>query len=116
VTDMSFMFDNAVSFNGDIGTWHTSKVTEMSNMFYGDGAFDQNLGRWDVSSVTNMANMLDWTSLSITNYDATLIGWAGQTVQHNVALGAAGRNYSSAGEVARNFLMDVEGSNWVIVQ
>ena len=38
--------------------------------------FDQNLGSWDISKVSNMNNMFFQTTLSIGNYDATLIGWA----------------------------------------
>ena len=57
VTNMSFMFFGATSFNQPIGNWDVSNVTDMSWMFSGAGEFNQPLESWDVSSVTNMREM-----------------------------------------------------------
>ncbi len=57
VTNMSYMFDNASSFNGNIGSWNVSSVTDMSFMFRGTNIFNQNIGSWNVSAVTNMYYM-----------------------------------------------------------
>ena len=57
VTDMSFMFSNATSFNQDIGDWNVSMVSNMSNMFSSASAFNQDIGDWNVSMVSNMSNM-----------------------------------------------------------
>ena len=46
VTNMSGMFHNATSFNGDISAWDVSQATDMSGMFTGATAFEQNLGDW----------------------------------------------------------------------
>ena len=54
VTNMSFMFRNATSFNGDIGGWNTAQVTNMRNMFDGATAFNQEIGGWNTAQVTNM--------------------------------------------------------------
>lgn len=54
VTDTSFMFLNARSFNQDISEWDMSSVTDMSYMFSRASAFNQNINTWNVSSVTNM--------------------------------------------------------------
>ena len=57
VTDMSGMFINADSFNGDISGWDVSAVTDMSDMFAQTNSFDQPLDSWDVSKVTDMSDM-----------------------------------------------------------
>jgi surface protein len=61
VTDMSYMFYEAISFNQPIGNWDVSNVTDMSWMFYGGDLevpdFNQPIGNWNVSSVTNMTGM-----------------------------------------------------------
>ena len=112
VTNMSEMFIGAPLFNQDISTWNTGSATDMSQMFRGAASFDQNLGGWNISQVTTMENMLNNTTggLSMVNYDATLIGWAGQTVQNGVNLGANGLTYCD-GETARQNLIDNSGWN-----
>ncbi|MYL11344.1 MAG: BspA family leucine-rich repeat surface protein, partial [Cenarchaeum sp. SB0669_bin_11] len=54
VTDMSGMFFEASSFNGDLSAWDTSSVTDMSEMFDGASSFNGNISTWDVSSVRVM--------------------------------------------------------------
>ncbi|MCK5591618.1 MAG: DUF285 domain-containing protein, partial [Candidatus Pacebacteria bacterium] len=57
VTNMSHMFDYATVFNQDIGSWNTANVTSMNDMFYNATSFNQVIGAWNVSSVTNMSYM-----------------------------------------------------------
>ena len=57
VTDMSQMFANADSFNGDLSDWDVSSVTDMSEVFVGAYSFNGDISDWDVSSVTNMSGM-----------------------------------------------------------
>ena len=57
VTDMSAMFRNAQSFNGDISSWDVSRVTDMSGMFANARVFNQPLNSWNVSQVTDMSSM-----------------------------------------------------------
>jgi surface protein len=112
VTNMISMFASAISFNQNIGGWNTGVVTDMSFMFQNATAFNQSLAAWNVGNVTAMVNMLNGCGMNTVNYDATLIGWAGQTVQAGVTLGANGRTYCNAVS-ARNTLTSAP-NNWII--
>ncbi len=57
ITDMSELFRNDTTFNGDVSKWDVSSVTDMSNMFRGATAFNRPLNNWDVSKVTDMYSM-----------------------------------------------------------
>lgn len=89
VTNIGAMFNNAAAFNQPLSSWDTSSVTNMSNTFNNAAAFNQNLGNWDVSSLTNAQWMLLSPSLSMQNYDSTLIGWLATGVNTGVPLNAS---------------------------
>lgn len=87
VDDMKKMFKGAIAFNQDISGWDVSLVDNMQEMFNGAIAFNQNLGNWDIGSLAeavdyggglegSMVNMFSGVTLSVENYDNTLIGWA----------------------------------------
>ncbi|WP_425391041.1 BspA family leucine-rich repeat surface protein [Ekhidna sp.] len=111
VTEMNNMFSNASSFNQDVSVWNVGNVTDMGAMFYLASSFDQNVGAWDVSAVTNMSLMFSRSGLSIENYDATLTGWASQTLQNDISLGALDIIYCGATS-SRQTLIDTY--NWTI--
>ncbi len=71
VTDMSWMFTGASSFNGDISGWDVSGVTDMSRMFQSASSFNQPLDGWDTSSVTDMSRMFQ----SASSFNQPLDGW-----------------------------------------
>jgi len=57
ITDMSYLFSNAASFNDDISLWDVSKVTDMNYMFFNAQSFNQDIGNWKVGNVTTMVGM-----------------------------------------------------------
>ena len=77
VTNMSYMFSNALVFNQSLDSWDVSSATNMSYMFEKAEAFNQSLDPWDVSIVTNMSYMFsraafnqsleNWNTSNVTN-------------------------------------------------
>ena len=85
IASMEHAFNNAIAFNGNIGSWDVSSVTSFSNTFYNatafeglglenwtihtgsnvvfesmfssSSAFNTNIGLWDVSYVVNFSEM-----------------------------------------------------------
>jgi len=112
VTTTKQMFEEAKAFNSDINNWDVSSVTVMADMFNGALSFNQKLDKWDITTVKNMSNMLFNTALSMSNYDALLLGWSQQKVKPNVSLGVGTTNYSGDGVAPRAVLTDTY--NWTI--
>jgi surface protein len=121
VTDMSGMFEGDTAFNDGGVTlvsapgvgWDATNVTDMNDMFLGDAEFNQDLGSWNISHVSNLADALDETSLSTSNFDATLTGWADETVLPDLTLGAAGLTYDIYGQAAYDTLISAP-DDWTI--
>lgn len=110
VKNMKLMFSHAVSFNQNIGNWNVGKVENMDSMFRGALSFDQNLGNWNVSKVLNMKNMFKGVTLSVNNYDATLIGWNNQVLKPNISFNGGNSTYCAA-TGARAYMITVLGWN-----
>jgi surface protein len=75
VTTMSRMFSFSSSFNQDLSAWDVSNVTTMNEMFSSAQSFNQDIGSWDLSNVTDMNDFFQNTGISLSNFDATIIGW-----------------------------------------
>ena len=90
VNDMSGMFSQASSFDGDISSWNVSGVTNMHNTFYHVSSFNSDLSSWNVSSVTDMRNMFTYAS----SFNSDLSSWDVSSVTniHNLFYGASSFN------------------------
>ncbi|MCK0159719.1 BspA family leucine-rich repeat surface protein [Allomuricauda sp. F6463D] len=89
VTNISFVFYLAEAFNIDISGWDVGNVTDMSFMFNLATSFNQNLGAWNIGSITDMSFMFDESGLSPQNFTATLVGWeAADNTPNDITLGA----------------------------
>ncbi len=71
IIDMSFLFEDDSTFNGDITQWNVSKVTNMNSVFDGATAFNQDIGNWNVSSVTQANFMFAEAS----NFNQDISNW-----------------------------------------
>ena len=108
------MFYDCSQFNGDIYSWDTSTVENMQQMFYNCDLFDQSLAAWEIDSVTNFTNfMQNATGLSTSNYDATLIAWALQTVNSGLSINFGGSQFTESAYASRFSL--IEDDSWTIV-
>ncbi|MDM1373599.1 BspA family leucine-rich repeat surface protein, partial [Myroides marinus] len=97
VTDMSNMFSFASSFTSDLSKWNVSKVTNMSAMFHAASSFTSDLSKWDISKVAYMPQILEYSKMSVDNYDATLKGWANlAAVPKGITFGVLGLKYCNA--------------------
>jgi surface protein len=72
------LFRGATSFNQPLNNWDVSSVTGMLLMFQNATSFDQDISSWDINQVTNLNLFMSGVTLSTTNYDLLLVGWAGQ--------------------------------------
>ncbi|MGB1075845.1 MAG: BspA family leucine-rich repeat surface protein [Flavobacteriales bacterium] len=104
-------FYNNEVFTQDLSAWNTSSAVDFHQFFYSADQIDFDLGGWDVSHVLYMQGMLHGTSMSNANYDATLVGWAGQAVQSDVEFAASAQYCSTAAVAARQALVD---QGWTI--
>ena len=75
-TNLNMMFAENTAFNGAIGNWDVSGVTDMGSMFLGATSFNQDIGGWDVSNVNNMEGMFNNATAfnqDIGNWDVSLV-------------------------------------------
>jgi surface protein len=71
ITNMSFMFYFASSFNQNINSWNTTNVSNMSGMFNFASTFNQDIGDWNTAAAINMSSMFS----SATSFNQDIGSW-----------------------------------------
>lgn len=59
VTSTAWMFQDATSFDGQVGHWDVSTIENMVRMFYGATIFDQYIGGWNTGNATDISGMFN---------------------------------------------------------
>ena len=115
VTNFIFCFYQASNFNEDLSNWDVSNVTNFKYCFERCFDLDQSFASWDMSNATDVGRMFKSTTMSTANYDATLIGWAAQSLNSGLSIDFGSARYTAGGaaEAARNTLINTYG--WTIV-
>jgi surface protein len=115
VTNLVFAFYQANDFNEDLSNWDVSNVTNFKYCFERCFDLDQSFASWDMSSAIDVGRMFKSTTMSTANYDATLIGWASQSLNSGLSIDFGSARYTAGGdaEAARNTLINTYG--WTIV-
>jgi len=114
VETMFQMFYDCQQFNGDIYSWDTTNVENMQQMLFNCDLFDQSLSAWSIANVSNFSGfMQNATGLSTSNYDATLIAWALQTVNSGLSINFGGSQFTESAYASRFSLIEDDG--WTIV-
>jgi len=91
VTTISYMFEYAENFSGDLSGWNTSNILYMNGVFVGAESFDSDLGNWDVSSVIEMEDMFNGAS----SFDSDLGSWDVSSVTTMKAMFVSASSFNS---------------------
>ena len=127
MADMSEMFRNAGSFDGDLSEWDVSGVTAMYGMFSGADSFRQNLGNWYVVPADAACAASEGT-LNVTTVSAQNPILDGHSPEYGIGSGGDSGLFGMAGNVlafndapsAREYAVNVtasghifgNGNNW----
>jgi surface protein len=118
-TSLTSPFNNGGS--DSISGWDTSNVTDFLQIFRACTGFNQPIGAWNTSNVwvvtgiTTASSFMAGATLSTTNYDLLLSGWAQQSgdLQAGVSISFGNSEYSIAtGEQYKEIL---SGAGWTII-
>ncbi len=113
VKNMKLMFSNAMLFNQHIGSWNISNVSNMQGMFYGALSFNQNISNWDVSNVENFEFFLLDSELSVKHYNSLLIDWSYLNLNEGVDFHGGNSQYNLGVPSDRRDYI-IEQFNWNI--
>ena len=111
------MFNGATAYNQPMNNWNVEKVRNMQSMFASAFAFQQPLNLWNLNDLITASFFMGQTDgpsgLTYTEYDALLNGWVVDfaALQNGVTISFGDSKFTSAGQAARNILVNDKGWN-----
>jgi len=111
------MFNGATAYNQPMNNWNVEKVRNMQSMFASAFAFQQPLNLWNLNDLITASFFMGQTDgpsgLTYTGYDALLNGWVVDfaALQNGVTISFGNSKFTSAGQAARNILVNDKGWN-----
>ena len=94
----------------------SSTITDLSYTFKNATSFNQDISNWSISSITTMENMFDGVTLSTVNYDLLLNAWSLVNLKKNVLFNAGSSKYSyGLATVSKNKITNINNYNWTII-
>ena len=85
-TNFAGMFENNVLplKQFDISNWQTGNVSNFGSFLRVGSKIDMNLGKFKMTAATGLNNMLGGVAMPTANTNATLIGWASQSIRNGL--------------------------------
>ena len=117
---LNFMFSGCTSLvntNGSISGWNTAKVTDMSYMFQNATSFNQPLDSFKINDIATMPNMLNGCGMSCENLSTTLDSWKLQAAaqnKNNINLGDISTVPNMYNEMGRDAIAALTARGWTI--
>ncbi|TMU54997.1 BspA family leucine-rich repeat surface protein [Flagellimonas algicola] len=71
IEKMRGMFAEAISFNGDISSWDVRNVWDFGSMFYKASSFNGNINDWQLEGASNIS----WMFREATSFNSDISGW-----------------------------------------
>ena len=112
VNSFAYMFSSATSFNQDISNWDVSNAVDMNNMFSHAEAYNHDLGNWILNPNVILNDMLNFCGLDCDNYSQTLTGWQqNNPTVYNKTLGAIPLGHNTDAQTVKTILNNQQGWN-----
>lgn len=100
--------------NNATDTPNTANITSLYTAFYQATLFNVNMASWNIANVTAANLVTNSSAITKANYDATLIGWAAQTVKPNLTINFGTVKYSAGAAATARGILTSAPNSWAI--
>jgi len=90
VTNISFLFEGAASFNQSIESWNTENINNMEGLFKDTVLFNQSLNEWNVSNVENMKGLFE----GATSFNSKIDKWNVSNVINMIEMFSGAKSFN----------------------